>query len=143
MEGNHDAAVLGRLDVDVFNEHGPREPWSGPRRRHLPATRAWLEALPERRVEGDFTLVHGSPRDPLWEYLYSMPAARRSFGAYETPHCLVGHTHHPLVVPRRRWAHRGGAPRGMASRLDLDERRCILNPGASASRATATRAPAR
>ena len=32
--------------------------------------RAFLSSLPLSAVEGAFTLVHGSLRDPVWEYLY-------------------------------------------------------------------------
>jgi diadenosine tetraphosphatase ApaH/serine/threonine PP2A family protein phosphatase len=79
-------------------------------------------------VEGDFTLVHGSPRDPLWEYLFSIPAARINLAAFETPHCIVGHTHHQIT-----FRDDAGQVQALLARdgsgLDLDERRCILNPG--------------
>ena len=125
--GNHDAAVLGRLDRDVFNSMARAAvEWTAA--SASAATLAWLEALPERRVEGDFTLVHGSPREPMWEYLFSVPAARRSFGAFETPHCLVGHTHHQLVFRDDDGHIEAVSPRH-GSRIVLDGRRCILNPG--------------
>ena len=106
----------------------PARPSSGPPSRHRPRSLAWLESLPERHVEGEFTLVHGSPREPMWEYLFSVPAARRSFGAYETPYCLVGHTHHQLVF-REDDGHIEVLSPSHGSRLVLDARRCILNPG--------------
>ena len=60
-------------------------------------TKSWLGALPEHLEREGFTLVHGSPRDPLWEYLFSVPVARRNLAAFTSRHCLVGHTHVPLV----------------------------------------------
>ena len=39
-------------------------PCSGRRRSSRPETRDWLTALPETAIEGDYTLAHGSPRDP-------------------------------------------------------------------------------
>jgi diadenosine tetraphosphatase ApaH/serine/threonine PP2A family protein phosphatase len=79
-------------------------------------------------VEGELTLVHGSPRDPLWEYLSSIPSARASLAAFDTRHCLVGHTHLPAVF--RDDAGRVAALRVVdGTRLRLDDRRCILNPG--------------
>ena len=127
VAGNHDAAVIGRLDRDVFNAMA-RSAVEWTARSASPDSLAWLERLPERHVEGDFTLVHGSPREPMWEYLFSVPAARRSFAAYDTPYCLVGHTHHQRVF-REDDGHIEVLSPSHGSRLILDERRCILNPG--------------
>jgi predicted phosphodiesterase len=127
VRGNHDAAVIGDLSAEAFNSDA-REALSWTDRTIEPGTRAWLSGLPERRVEGDFTLVHGSPRDPLWEYLVSTPAARLSFSSFETRHCLVGHTHLPLVF-REDDGHVEVLAPSDGSRLRLDERRCIINPG--------------
>jgi predicted phosphodiesterase len=127
VRGNHDAAVLGDLDTSVFNEDARLAvEWTAD--RIGTSSRHWLEGLPETRVEGDFTLVHGSPRDPLWEYLITVPLARRNLSYFDTPYAIVGHTHVPRV-----YRDDGGhieviAPRDR-SRISLDERRCILNPG--------------
>ncbi len=127
VRGNHDAAVLGELDTSVFNEDARLAvEWTAD--RIGTSSRHWLEGLPETRVEADFTLAHGSPRDPLWEYLITVPLARRNFSHFETRHAIVGHTHVPRV-----FRDDGGhieviAPRE-GSRIVLDERRCILNPG--------------
>jgi diadenosine tetraphosphatase ApaH/serine/threonine PP2A family protein phosphatase len=125
--GNHDAAVLGRISIDTFNELA-REAVTWTAGAIAPSTRAWLAGLPERRVEDDVTLVHGSPRDPLWEYLVSIPAARAALGAFETPYCLVGHTHLPGVF-RDEAGRIVPLPAPAGAQLRLDERRCILNPG--------------
>lgn len=127
VQGNHDAAVSGRIPVHTFNEMARAAvEWTASRIE--PATRDWLAGLPERRQELDFTLVHGSPRDPLWEYLFSVSVARESFDAFASRHCLVGHTHHQLT-----FRHAGGEVEGLmagdGARLYLDERRTILNPG--------------
>ena len=60
-------------------------------------TRAWLAALPERLEREGFTLVHGSPRDPIWEYVTSTPVARAGIAAMDTPFGLHGHTHVPVA----------------------------------------------
>jgi predicted phosphodiesterase len=127
VQGNHDAAVLGRIPISTFNDLARAAvEWTA--ETISTATRDWLAAQPDRREEGAFTLVHGSPRDPLWEYLLSIPEARLNLGAFTTSHCLVGHTHIPI-------AHRDEdgritvmrAPGG--THLTLDARRTILNPG--------------
>jgi diadenosine tetraphosphatase ApaH/serine/threonine PP2A family protein phosphatase len=44
-------------------------------------------------VRGEATLAHGSPRDPLWEYILNALSARLNFNHFETPWCFVGHSH--------------------------------------------------
>ena len=92
VRGNHDAAAVGGSEIDYFNADARRAmDWT---RTTIDAeARTWLAALPERRTEGDFTLVHGSPRDPTWEYITTAPVARRNLELLEVPFCLHGHTH--------------------------------------------------
>jgi len=129
IAGNHDWAVLDKIDVSDFNPDARRSNlWT---RDHLtPASRAYLEALPKTRVEGRFTLAHGSPRRPIWEYLITAHEAGLSFACYETAICLVGHTHAPVIF---RAAVDGGkcvALRAPESTLiRLDDSRYIINPG--------------
>ena len=100
VRGNHDAAAIGGDEIEHFNPEA-RAAMEWTRAAISDATRAWLAALPERRVEGDLSLVHGSPRDPTWEYVTSPGAARASFAVLETPHGLNGHTHVPLAFVLR------------------------------------------
>lgn len=127
VQGNHDAATLGRIPLGTFNDLARRAvEWTAETMSE--ANLEWLAEQPETRVEGDFTLAHGSPRDPIWEYLFSVPAARINLGAFETPYCLVGHTHHQLAFIDEQ----GQVEALLAQDGDtfpLDERRCILNPG--------------
>jgi len=129
VQGNHDAAVLGRIPTGTFNDLARAAvEWTAETMK--PENLDWLADLPETRVEGDFTLAHGSPRDPIWEYLFSVPAARINLAAFETPYCIVGHTHHQLTFRDDKGqveallAEDGGS-------LTLDARRCILNPGSA------------
>ncbi|MEZ4596196.1 MAG: metallophosphoesterase family protein [Chloroflexota bacterium] len=127
VRGNHDAAVLGELDTHVFNDEARLAvEWTvgriGTTARH------WLDGLPETREEGAFTLAHGSPREPLWEYLVSASLARRNLGHFQTPHAIVGHTHVPLVFREDGTRIEVIHPRD-GTRIELDERRSILNPG--------------
>ena len=127
VQGNHDAAALGRISSREFNSLARTAvEWTASVMGR--PTAEWLRGLPDRRVEDEFTLVHGSPRDPLWEYLFSVASARQNLAAFETRHCLVGHTHVPLVFRETAGDVEVLAPADQA-RLQLDERRCILNPG--------------
>ncbi len=127
VRGNHDEAALGSLDVAYFNPAARRAvEWTG--RRMAPETRAWLEALPDRLEIDEMTLVHGSPRDPTWEYVTTTPAARVNLAAISTPYCLHGHTHVPVA-----WRDDDGQVELVrpsdGSELALDARRVLLNPG--------------
>ena len=127
VRGNHDAAVVGKIDIDWFNPDARRAiEWT--RRVIAPTTQAWLAALPERSSNGEFTLVHGSPLDPTWEYVTSAAVAQAGMAALATRHGLHGHTHVPAA-----WR----ADRGRVERIDLDrtpvveldDRPTLLNPG--------------
>jgi diadenosine tetraphosphatase ApaH/serine/threonine PP2A family protein phosphatase len=127
VRGNHDAAAIGAIDISWFNPDA-RAAMEWTRERISETTRAWLAALPEHHVEGEFSLVHGSPRDPTWEYIVSLPIARANLAALETPFGLHGHTHLPMV-----WAEADGQVEQIApaagSAFALDHRRALLNPG--------------
>lgn len=127
VRGNHDSAAIGELSTDAFNDEARAAvEWTAA--RISSATRAWLTALPSRREEESFTLTHGSPRDPTWEYIYSVAVARANFPAFLTDHCLVGHTHVPIAFRQAdsRVEEVGAADGSM---LTLDARRTIINPG--------------
>jgi len=96
VAGNHDWATLGRLDTDDFNPDARRAlEWT---RAHLDqAGLAYLEDLPTELRLGDFTLVHGSPRQPIWEYILYAGIAASNFPFLDTPYCFVGHTHTPVI----------------------------------------------
>jgi predicted phosphodiesterase len=126
VRGNHDAAAVGGSEIEWFNPDA-RAAIEWTRGRISSATKAWLEALPERLVETDYTLVHGSPREPLWEYITSSPVARANLTFVSTRFALHGHTHLPVA-----WAeHDGGivsiTPRD-GSTFELSGR-ALLNPG--------------
>ena len=127
VRGNHDAAAAGGPEIDWFNPDA-RAAMEWTRRAIAPATRDWLGALPERRVTTDFTLVHGSPRDPTWEYITSIPVARANITVLTSLYGLHGHTHIPIAYREDDGRVEPITP-GNGSVLALDERRLLLNPG--------------
>ncbi len=96
IPGNHDWGVLGLLDLSEFN-HDARSANLWTREQLTDQNRAYLEGLPETSVQGDYTLAHGSPRHPIWEYLFYANTAKASFDHFDTLACLVGHTHVPVI----------------------------------------------
>jgi diadenosine tetraphosphatase ApaH/serine/threonine PP2A family protein phosphatase len=129
LAGNHDLAVVGRADVRVFTEDAARSiRWT---REVLRAdAEAWLVDLPAARDEPPVGLYHGSPRDPVWEYILDGPGARAALAtAADDQLVLVGHTH--VAVAVRLFAGRltgGPAPGGTAIELDAAQR-ALINPG--------------
>ncbi|HVN53232.1 MAG TPA: metallophosphoesterase family protein [Anaerolineaceae bacterium] len=96
LVGNHDAAALGEIDVETFNTEAKLSvKWM---QTELTAeSMAFLRDLPERIVVGQVTLTHGSPRNPVWEYILDTRVARYNFSHFDTDFCFVGHTHLPVV----------------------------------------------
>lgn len=96
VAGNHDLAAIGRLDPSAFNpEAAAACRWTTGALQEEDA--GYLAGLPLTLTRGDFTLVHGSPREPLWEYVLDTQTARANFGCFDTRFCLIGHSHSPLL----------------------------------------------
>ena len=84
VRGNHDAAALGGREIESFNVDARRAAeWT--RETISDATRAWLAAQPETLEREGYLLVHGSPRDPIWEYVTSTPVARAAHRRHADP----------------------------------------------------------
>ena len=128
VAGNHDWAAVGRIDTADFNPDAVAAcRWTAQQLK--PGDIKYLESLPLVIQKGDFTLVHGSPREPIWEYLVSSRGAEENSAYFETRFCLVGHSHVPLVFEfsPAGTCSLSGFPAG--GRLVLGENRLIINPG--------------
>jgi diadenosine tetraphosphatase ApaH/serine/threonine PP2A family protein phosphatase len=96
VAGNHDWAAVGKIDTADFNPDAADAcRWTAG--QLSAADREYLQELPLTVTRGEFTLAHGSPRDPLYEYIFSAVSAAGNFQSFGTTHCLVGHTHVPAV----------------------------------------------
>ncbi len=128
LVGNHDLAALGRLDTSDFNPAASEAAaWTA--RAISERTRLFLESLPMKLVVEPFTLVHGSPRHPIWEYLINPARAEANFGLFDTPACLVGHSHMPaLYVQESPGAILSTVP-GPGDRIEVGPQKLIANPG--------------
>jgi predicted phosphodiesterase len=128
LRGNHDLACLGLLDVRDFSpDAAASAQWTSG--VLAPGSRAYLQSLEAEAGLDGIGLYHGSPRDPVWEYVLSEAVAAASFLAVEDPLILVGHSHVPLALRLAGDTLAGGhAPGGTVH--DLSEgRRWLLNPG--------------
>ena len=127
LAGNHDLAVTGALSVAEFNgDAAAAVRWT--QAVIEPDARGFLEALVPAATRPGIELFHGSPVNPVWDYVLSEQAAYSSFQATATPLVLVGHSHVPLAISWSGEALAGGlAPAG--TDIDLTASRWLLNPG--------------
>ena len=96
LVGNHDAAALGQIDLGAFNKDASISArWM--QTTLTDACLRFLRNLPEQMEMNGTTLVHGSPRNPVWEYLLDPRTAAHNFEYFDTQVCLVGHTHLPVT----------------------------------------------
>ncbi|MFZ3069514.1 MAG: metallophosphoesterase family protein [Anaerolineaceae bacterium] len=125
--GNHDAALLGFIELGTFKYEAQVALQVQARQLNQNA-RDYLELLEITKVVDGVTLAHGSPRDPIWEYILNASTARENFAAFTTQICLIGHTHIPSIFvqePRKQITVLLPRPGDMWR----STKRFILNPG--------------
>lgn len=134
LSGNHDQAVLGNLDIKLFNrEANFAITWTN--EALSDASREYLTTLNSKTVQTPFTLAHASPRYPVWEYIIDPGTAAENFDWFKTPYCFVGHTHVPVIFEERfNHNHREIFMRSPYYLEDsepflLETNRLIINPG--------------
>jgi diadenosine tetraphosphatase ApaH/serine/threonine PP2A family protein phosphatase len=127
LSGNHDWAVLEKLDIDNFNRDAQIAiRWT--RQAISQETHDYLATLPPTRETRPFTLVHASPRHPVWEYILDAYTAALNFDHFETPYCLVGHSHVPVIYAEEADKVIVRPPENDRL-IQLQETRLIINPG--------------
>ena len=127
VAGNHDLAAVGKLSTEAFNAHAAEaNHWTATQLTEEQA--GYLGGLPLKIDVDEFTIVHGSPRDPIWEYVVSTATAVASFLHFDTNWCLVGHSHIPFICrPQEDGAAFLEFPLDTPFALGTD--RLIINPG--------------
>ena len=129
LAGNHDLAVTGELALDAFSRGAALAArWT--QDVIEPGPLEWLSALRPAGERAGVALFHGSPRDPVWEYVLSALLADLCFDATPSDVTLIGHSHVALSFHREE----GESATGEARRPEdedaaLDGRRWLLNPG--------------
>ena len=96
VAGNHDLAVLDRINLEWFNQYARVSVlWT---RAHLSAdNRQFLEGLSARLETPHFTVAHGTPRNPVEEYLLSPLQFRDNVPLVPVWPLFVGHSHMPMI----------------------------------------------
>jgi predicted phosphodiesterase len=128
--GNHDYGATGSVDPLRLGEPGSAGV------RSIELAREWLSAAgiewlrsrkPAARRDG-VQCWHGSPRNPVWEYVGSSNAGA-CLAVQRAELGLVGHTHVPAAWQQTpRGAHRAEIHPGVP--MDIATGRWLLNPGA-------------
>lgn len=129
LVGNHDLACIGEVDISEFNPVAQvASRWTS---LQLGIDhRAYLSDLPAMTTTQQFTLAHGSPRSPIWEYVTSAAVATENFPAFETSVCFIGHTHIAMYAILRDGAEMAEIhPLKHEDELDLSTGRFLVNPG--------------
>lgn len=142
VAGNHDRAATGMIGTEGFNP-GAAVTTLWTQGQISSSDAAFLDALPEVTYatpglqappssEAEFTLVHGTLREPIQEYLRSHEAALAHLERQETPLSLIGHTHIPTLVMQGQEFPHGcemyHLEDGARLRLNRD-RKLVINPG--------------
>jgi len=127
--GNHDMAAIGKMPLESFN---------GDARRSLiyhekvisASNMDFMRSLSANvKICGDATLAHGSPRDPLWEYILNALSARVNFDHFQTPWCFVGHSHIQCIFVLNEKNDRVTMDQTKPDETIMLHPRLILNPG--------------
>ena len=127
VAGNHDLASTGRLSLEAFNVYAAAASrWNTAQLDEDQV--AYLESFPIKAELNGITAVHGSPRDPVWEYVVTPASAAANFLHFDTARCICGHTHIPfLCTPSGDSAEFRQFP--LDTRVALGDGRMIFNPG--------------
>lgn len=128
LSGNHDWATLGKIHIDSFNREAQMAiQWT--RDTITETTREYLAELPPQTVLDSFTIVHASPRMPVWEYILDAGTATANFSHFDTPYCLAGHTHTPVIFEEVDAIRTNIFAPMYDEPVSLKGRRVIINPG--------------
>jgi predicted phosphodiesterase len=126
LAGNHDLVVLGKIAIDAFaGEAAAAARWTQTVLDE--SVRGFIGSLEPQAAAPGAELFHGSPRDPVWDYVLSDESAATALALTQEQLVLVGHSHVALEISN------GGELRGEAApagtELELGVLRRLLNPG--------------
>jgi predicted phosphodiesterase len=96
LKGNHDAALLGELDLDWFNIYAQYALlWA--KKEITSLNKNFLKKLPLQKKKENCLLVHGSLREPLTEYILEKESALKNLLLSKSKILLIGHSHIPFL----------------------------------------------
>ncbi len=127
LAGNHDLAVAGAIELTDFSPSATAAAlWT--REHASPDTIAQLAQLEPARNGEAIGLYHGSPRDPIWEYVLAGDQADECFDAMKPRVGAIGHTHIALRFTRAN-GEIVGEQTPADTEHDIASGEWLLNPG--------------
>lgn len=94
--GNHEAGVILKTDLKIWREEATIT-WADARQNLCDKDYAWLQDRPYRLYYDNFMVVHGSPKNPIKEYLSDIFRVWRNAKFNPCNICFYGHTHEPVI----------------------------------------------
>lgn len=128
--GNHDA-VFVEPELENFFNYGAKIALDQNKKQLGEDSVRYLTSLPAEVKKNNFTVVHGTPADPIKEYFSSCAQFRANCKLWEGKVCFVGHTHLSFYMKgnEKKCAVYINKNDDVTVRLD-DEMRYVINPGA-------------
>ena len=134
LVGNHDLAALDQLDISTFSPAAAAAVrWT--REVMSEDTTGFLAGLAPAEEGSKVAIYHGSPRDPVWEYVLWPDQAAECIRAQATRVSFVGHSHVALFFALADPGAHGeqqdarGAQAGAGTSLEIGRGRWLINPG--------------
>jgi diadenosine tetraphosphatase ApaH/serine/threonine PP2A family protein phosphatase len=129
LAGNHDLAVTGALGIEEFSRGAAISArWT--QTVIAEENLVFLQGLAAAGEDSGIGLYHGSPRDPVWEYVLTVALAERCLDAAPQRVALIGHSHIALAFARPAEGERVlAASAAPGDHADLDEGEWLVNPG--------------
>ena len=128
LVGNHDLVVLGKLDIDTFSMNAAvAARWT--QQNIAQESLDFMAGLEPADTEHPVGLFHGSPRDPVWEYVLSTIQADACMDTMEARVGAIGHSHVALCFQRPEDGPVKGAQTPAGTELDLSGGHWLVNPG--------------
>ena len=128
LVGNHDLVVIGAIDIGDFSANAATAAqWT--RDNLADESIEHLRGLETTDEDHEVGLYHGSPRDPVWEYVLSTGQAAASMDKMGPRVGAVGHSHVALWFARGEDGGVSGDTAPGGTELDISAGEWLLNPG--------------
>ena len=128
--GNHDAVFVDP-ELENFFNYGAKIALDHNKKQLSEGSTRYLTSLPVEVQKHNFTVVHGTPSDPIKEYFSSCSQFLANYKLWEGDVCFVGHTHLPFYMKGddKKCAVYINKNDDVTVRLSTDAR-YVVNPGA-------------